>query len=265
MSWLWLTGATGGLGRALAEQYARQGQSLLLSARDPKALAELAASLPGQHQCLAFDLLDLQQPEQRQQLLQALLPYVQQGISMAIFNAGQSQRSFVLQTQVEVEQRLMWINFHAPAILSRLLLPYLLQQDQPSQLVYVSSMAGRLGSPGRAGYSAAKHALTGWVDSLRQELVGQPVRVRLLSPDFIATGIAKAALTGDGTAYGKLDAEIAHGLSAQQMAESMCKALASKQDDIRLCGAKVRLADWIYRLNPEWYHLLLARFYRRDF
>lgn len=261
--WWWLTGATGGLGRALAQQYAAKGQSLLLSARDPAALADLAATLPGEHACLAFDLLSLRDAAARESLLTALQPYLLQGIRGAIFNAGQSQRGYVLQTQLAVEEQLMWVNFHAQTVLTRLLLPYLLQQSQ-AELVFIASMAGRLGSPGRAGYSAAKHALTGWANSLRHELPSS-LRVRLVSPDFIATGIAASALTADGSLYTGTDTEIAKGQSAEQMAARMVNALAGSSMDIRLCSPKVRLADWVHRLSPNSYHRWLPKFYRRHF
>lgn len=261
---IWLTGATGGLGQALARQLAAQGATLLLSGRSAAALAALAASLPGQHQWLAFDLLDLQQGPALADLQARLQPHLQQGLSQVIFNAGQSQRSYVVETLLAVEQQLLWVNFLAPALLTRIVLPDFIAAGQ-GQLVYLSSMAGRLGSPGRAGYSAAKHALTGWVDSLRQEVQGRGVRVRLVSPDFIQTGIAQNALNGQGQAYAKLDAEIQHGQSPEQMAARILSALAGRRQDIRLCTWKVRTADWVYRLNPELYHWLLPKFYRRNF
>lgn len=261
---VWVTGGSSGLGLALAKQYCARGAGVLLIARTETALQDAADQCrkvdgAGQVCTLAADLAELDQLNgvyhQGCHLLSAP--------DLLINNVGMSQRAFIPETLAQTDRRLFDINYFSPRQLTCIALPDLIERK--ASILTVASMAGRIGSQGRASYAASKGAIIRWMDCLRSEVHDQGVRVVVVSPDFIATNLAKSALTGSGARYGKTDAELGHGMSPEAMAERILVAMSRGHDDIVLAGAKIRWAERIYRMKPDWYHKIVRKFYKRSF
>jgi len=248
---VWLTGASSGIGAALAPALAAKGADLILSARREDELRRVADAVGGAR-IEPIDLADTAQlaPRARQILERS------GGIDLVIHNAGISQRSFVRDTSIEVYERLMRVNYLGPVALTTTILPSLVERR--GQIVVVSSVVGRFGSPLRSGYSGSKHALHGFFDSLRAEHARDGLKVTIICPGFVSTDISKNALTGDGRPLGTLDSRTARGLSAEVCAAKMIRAIERETEEAHIGGSEAH-AVLLKRLFPRLFSWMLAR------
>src|SRR5882672_4084294 len=195
-----LTGASEGIGRALALALAAKGARLALAARDRQRLETLAQecrALGGEARPLPTDVTSAQDCE----WLVAETVKAFGGIDVVIHNAGVTMWSrFDALQDLGIFERIMEVNYHAPVRLTALSLPHLKQSK--GLLVAVASLAGLTGVPERSGYAASKHAMIGFFDSLRIELRGSGVEVSVVAPDFVVTEIHKRAIGPDGQPLG---------------------------------------------------------------
>lgn len=251
---IWITGASSGIGRGLALAFASEGARLVLSGRNQAALTDVASQCPGAL-AVAFDTTDLE-------ALPAIVAEVTAHagpIDMLVNNAGISQRSLALDTDFEVYRRIMEVDFFAPLRLTQLVLPAMVARGQGA-IVNVASVAGKVGSPLRTGYCAAKHAMVGWSDSLRAEIAQYGVTVHVVVPGFVATDIAVNALKGDGSVNGPNDDPVNGGVSAAEAAETILAGLAAGTPEIPVGkGVEVALLD-IKRQDPERLFEMMASF-----
>lgn len=222
----WITGASSGIGRALAIALSQEGARLLLSGRNAAALAETAAAC-GEAQVLPFDTTDF-----------AALPAIVDDalarlghIDILANNAGISQRSLALDTSFDVYRRLMEVDFFAPLRLTQLVLPHMVARKR-GVIINNASIAGKFGSPLRTGYCAAKHALIGWSDALRAEIAQYGIAVHVITAGYVQTGIAENAVTGDGSPVGPGDDPVNQGLPAADAAEMILAGVAKGQREI---------------------------------
>ena len=219
---VWITGASSGIGAALARAFAAEGARVVLSGRNAVALAEVAADCAGST-TLAFDTTDLD----------ALSAIVTRAgpIDILVNNAGISQRSLALDTDFEVYRRVMEVDFFAPLRLTQLVLPGMVARATGA-LVNIASVAGKAGSPMRTGYCAAKHAMVGWSDALRAEIAQYGVALHVVTPGFVRTAIAEHALTGDGSQRGYGDSAIDGGISPEEAATVILDGVAAGTREI---------------------------------
>jgi len=245
---IWITGASGGIGEALARELAADGAKLILSARRETELQRVRDSLANstQHLLLPLDITN------SSAITQAIDTIKQQigGLDWLINNAGISQRALISETSTDTERRLFEVDYFAQIDLTRQALPLLLA-DGGGKVVFVSSVAGLVGTQYRASYSAAKAALHLWANSLRAELYDQGLSVATIFPGFVKTDVSVNALTGDGTALGEMDNAQANAMSASQFAEKAVKALLKNKSYIVIGGLKERLGALVSRLSPE--------------
>lgn len=224
---IWITGASSGIGEGLALALARTGARLVLSGRRVEALESVAGRCQAQTMVLPFETTDLD----------ALPGIVAQaeafagGIDILVNNAGISQRSLALDTDFSVYRTLMDVDFFAPLRLTQLVLPAMVRRGSGA-IVNNASVAGKVGSPLRTGYCAAKHAMVGWSDALRAEIAQYGVTVHVLTPGFVATGIADNALKGDGSVNGPSDDPVNAGISIDEAATQILDALAIDTPEI---------------------------------
>ena len=210
----WITGASSGIGEALAHALGRAGCSLILSGRRVAALQAVADATGAPALVLPFEATDYD-----------ALPGVvaeaiawRGGVDMLVNNAGISQRSLALDTGFEVYRALMEADFFAPLRLTQLVLPHMVAR-RSGRLVAISSLAGRTGSPLRTGYCAAKHALLGYYEALRAEVeAAYGVSVTSVMPGSVRTAIATNALQGDGSVRGVSDTNIESGMDPAEAA-----------------------------------------------
>ena len=209
---IWITGASAGIGKGLALALAAKGARLVLSGRNQAALEEVAAQCPGSI-VEAFEVTDLDPLP----AIAARVAAATGGVDWLVNNAGISQRSLALDTEFPVYRTLMEVDFFAPLRLTQLVLPAMVQRGS-GRIINNASVAGKVGSPLRTGYCAAKHALVGWSDALRAEIAQYGVQVHVLTPGFVATGIGKNALRGDGSQKGDGEDPVDAGISIHEAA-----------------------------------------------
>lgn len=242
---IWITGASSGIGEALAEAFAAQGAQLILSGRRTDALQAVADRLPIPSLVLPFETTDKD----------ALPGIVGQAIGWQgqvdglINNAGISQRALAIDTALEVYDRIIAVDLLAPIWLTQLLLPHMAARKS-GLIVGISSVAGRAGVPLRTAYCAAKHGLIGYLDALRAETeVQYGLKVHNVLPGSVRTQVSANALAADGSLHGKTDSTIAAGMDPAVCASRIMAGIAAGEPEILVAEgiedviAKMRMSD----------------------
>lgn len=252
---VWITGASSGIGEALARELGKRGARLVLSARRQDRLEALSRELddPGRHLVLQ---LDLAAPQAIPEAVEAALAHAGR-IDVMVHNAGISQRSLAVDTDLAVDRRILEVNFFGTVALTKALLPSMLAGGG-GRFVVVTSLVGKIGTPMRSGYAASKHALHGFFDSLRAELHDRGIRVTLACPGFIKTELPLAALTGDGTPQGTMDRAQLAGYPADRCARKILRAAERDREEV-LIGGKERLAVYLKRFLPGLFSRIIRK------
>ena len=252
---VWLTGASSGIGLAMAQQLAAAGAHLILTSRRAEVLEQVRSELahPEHHKVLA---LDLSQPEAAAEQAHAALG--DQVIDILINNAGVSQRSMILDTDLRVYRQLMEIDYFGVVALTKLVLPRMVAR-RSGQIVTVSSVAGKVGTKLRSGYNGAKFAVLGFMDALRAEMTEHGLVVTSILPGFINTAIAHNSLSGDGSALGKEDPDNAGGISAEECARRSLQAIAKGKAEVVVGSGMSKLAPLLQRISPSFVRRMVAK------
>jgi short-subunit dehydrogenase len=251
----WIIGASSGIGEALALELARRGARLLLSARRHDELARVAARCRALGATAELHPLDLCDPA-------ALPAAVARGLARAgevdllVLAAGVSQRALATDTAVEVDRRLMEVNYFGPLAVAKGVVPAMVARGR-GQLLVLSSLVGKFGTPLRSGYAASKHALHGFFDSLRAEVHRHGVGVALCCPGYIQTEITLRSLTGDGTAYGKVDDALKRGMPVEECALEILKQLGRGKDEFTVGRGTEKYGVLLKRLAPGVLHRIV--------
>lgn len=242
---VWITGASSGIGEALAVAFSNAGAKLVLSARRSDELERVAAKCTD-----AFVLpMDLSQSDHFGALTAQVLARFGR-VDVVVHNGGISQRSWVKDTGMQVHRRIMEVNYFGAVALTRAVLPSMLA-NQRGQFVVISSVMGKIGTPLRSAYAASKHALHGFFDCLRAEVAQEGLFVTLICPGFIATNVSKNALTADGTPTNKTGDDIANGVDPAVAARQILSAVAARKSDVYVGRwGRDRLALTLQRFLP---------------
>jgi short-subunit dehydrogenase len=244
---VWITGASSGIGAALAVELARRGAKLVLSARREDQLDRVreqcvSASPDGQdHMVLPLDLA----ASETFAAANASVLERYGHVDILVNNGGISQRGTVAETTLDVDRRIMEVNYIGTVALTKVVLPAMLARHS-GQIVVISSLMGKIGTPLRSAYAASKHALQGFFDCLRAEVHDQGVHVCVISPGYVRTEITKNALTADGSTFDQMGDAQAKAMSAEVFAERCADAIAADASDRMIGGAEV----WAARLAP---------------
>lgn len=244
---VWVTGASSGIGEALAHGLAARGARIILSGRRVDALEKVAKSLKAETFILPFEATDYD-------ALPAVVAKAEKwsgGIDLLINNAGVSQRSLALDTTFDVYRTLMEVDFFAPLRLTQLVLPGMVARKSGA-IAVVSSVAGKVGAPIRSGYCAAKHAVVGYFEALRAEVeIAYGINVHVILPGSVKTGVSVNSLTGDGSRRGKNDVNIENGMEADRAAEIILDDIAAGARDIPVAEGMELMALQMRAQNPE--------------
>ena len=251
---IWITGASSGIGEALAYACSQRGAKLVLSARRQAELARVRSQCtrPDDHLVLPLDLADFDAAAATQQVLDAFGQ-----IDILVNNGGISQRGAAVETGLDVDRRIMEINYFGAVALTKAVLPAMIAR-QSGHIVTISSLSGKISTPRRSAYAASKHALHGFFDALRSEVYKDGVHVLLVCPGYVKTNLSLHALTGDGQTHGKLDPTQEKGITPEALAVKILAAVEQGKDEV-LIGGKEVLAVYLKRLWPGLY----SRFIRR--
>jgi len=252
---VWITGASSGIGEALAYAFSRSGARLVLSSRSVARLNEVKdrCASPDLHMVLPLDLLDSSDPGAK---VGSVLERFGR-IDILVNSGGISQRSLVCETGLDTDRRIMETNFFGTVALTKAVLPSMLER-RSGHVVVVSSLVGKFGTPLRSAYSASKHALHGFFDSLRAEVCDKGILVTVVCPGFIKTNISINALTADGSCHGSMDDAQAAGMTADVCAEKMLKAIDAGKEEVFI-GGKELLGVYLKRFAPGIFSRMIAR------
>ncbi|APG66098.1 short-chain dehydrogenase [Tenacibaculum todarodis] len=253
---VWITGASSGIGKSLALEYANQGVKLILSSRNTTALEAVKAACknPSEVQILSLDLEDYENLQPK--VTEALSFFGK--IDVLVNNGGVSQRSLAKDTSIAVDKKLMDVNYLGTVALTKALLPHFIE-NKSGHFVVTTSIVGKVATPMRSSYSASKHALHGFFDALRAEHYNDNISVTLICPGFVATDVSKNALTGDGSKQNKMDESTANGIHPDRFAKLMLKAIKNKKEEAYIGGAKERFSVYVKRYYPK----LVSRLIRK--
>jgi short-subunit dehydrogenase len=256
---VWITGASSGIGEALCHALAARGASLVLSARRADVLTKVQAACenPDQHLALPLDMLA---PDSFTPALQSVLDRFGR-VDILVNCAGMSQRGKALETELQVDRRLMELNYFGPVALTKLVLPSMLRRGD-GQIVVISSLMGKFALPARGAYSASKHALHGFFDALRAEVDRRGVAVTIVCPGYIRTNASFNALEGDGTPHNKWDKEIAGGMAPEKCARQIVRAIERRRREVYVCS-KERLGLYLHRFAPSLFHRYIRSMKRK--
>ena len=242
---VWITGASSGIGEALAYAFAAEGAQLVLSARREEELQRVAKAC-GNAYVLPFDMLSVSEHADRVQ--DVVNTYGR--IDYLVLNAGVSQRSFVKDTTFDVYRRLFEVNFFSIVSLTQAVLPVFTAQ-QLGVFVPIASVAGRISTPRRAAYGATKHALIGFFDSVRAEVFNDGIRVTTILPGYIKTNISLHAMNEKGEAYGKMDPNQAKGLDPNFTAQKILQAVLAGKNEFFVGGFLEGFGLFMKRFFPS--------------
>ncbi|MBK5279045.1 MAG: SDR family oxidoreductase [Bacteroidia bacterium] len=248
---IWLTGASSGIGEALAYEFARMGAKIILSARRKEELDRVRGNcIPQTHANIRVLPLDLALPETLKLSTEAAIQLFGH-IDILINNGGISQRSLAKNTSLEVDRQIMEVDYFGSIALTKYLLPHFLKRKS-GHYVTVTSVNGKLGISRRTSYAAAKHALHGFFDSLRAELwkESKNIYVTLICPGWINTNLSIAALTGDGKPQNRKDETHKKGMKPLTFAKKMIRAVEKKKREVYIGGAKEGFAIFMSRNFP---------------
>jgi short-subunit dehydrogenase len=227
----WITGASSGIGAALARALAADGAHLVLSGRNRDALAALAADLPTDSLILPFEVTDHSAALAAADTAWDWAHSRSGGIDMLVNNAGISQRSLAVDTAYAVYERIVGVDLLAPIALTQAILPRMVAR-QSGRIVMISSVAGKVGVPMRTAYCAAKFGLIGYADALRAETAKAGLSVHVVAPGSVRTDVSRNALTADGSARGVSDRAIENGLDPDSVATEILQKIAAGEREI---------------------------------
>lgn len=179
-------------------------------------------------------------------------------IDILINNGGVSVRSDVVSTQIDVDIKIMLVNYFGTAALTKAVLPSMIERKE-GRIVCISSVQGKFAIPQRSAYSASKHALQAFCDSLRAEMDEHNVKVTLVSPGYINTPLSMNALTGNGSTYGKVDPATAAGVDPLKLSQQILESVLADKMDVVSATFTARAAIWIRFFCPPFYFWLMAQ------
>jgi short-subunit dehydrogenase len=247
---IWITGASSGVGEGMATVFHRHGANIILSGRRADELERVKSDCtgwPGSVTVLPFDITDTAAREAAAAQVLDQFPR----IDILVNNAGVGQHSLLCETDLDVERRIMEIDFFGPIALSKLVLPRMIEQ-QGGHMIVTSSVAGKHAVPLHAAYCAAKHALHGWYDTLRVEHFKDNIAVMLLVIAGVRSNVFAHALTGDGSEAGENHwVGSGKGITAEECAERVVEAIVKREPEVVISIPEARQALDLSTKDPD--------------
>jgi short-subunit dehydrogenase len=254
---VWITGASSGIGEALAYQFAKEGAKLVLSARRESELQRVADATGLSEKDILVLPMDMLEFEHFPAKVKTVIEHFGQ-IDFVVQNAGVSQRSYVKDTKFQVYRDLMELDFFSVVAFTQALLPHM-SEHKEGHFVVISSIAGKIGVPLRGGYGAAKHAIIAFFDSLRAEVWQDNINVTTICPGYIKTQISFNALDSTGNKHGKMDDNQANGMTAEAFAQKAMRAILSNKKEVYIGGAYEVFGVYMKRFFPSMVYRLVRK------
>jgi len=252
---VFITGASSGIGEALAIGWSRRGARVILAARNVAEL-ERVRSLCANPELHLVKALDLRDGDAINRVASEVLRDVG-AIDVLVHSGGVSQRSFAAETDLSVDRSIMELNYFGTIALTKAILPSM-RARRSGTIAPISSVIGYVGIPTRSAYAASKHALHGFFEALRAETAKDGIRVTMVVPGYVRTNVSQNALKGDGAAYGVVDETHAKAMLPAVAAEKIIDAVEKGKAEVRVGGMEIH-AVLLRRFFPG----LLRRILRR--
>lgn len=245
---IWITGASSGIGEALVYEFIKHDTKLILTARRQGELERVKNNCPDdKKENIKILSADLSFTDTLNLTVQNALAFFGR-VDILVNNAGISQRSLIKDTLLEVDRKIMEINYFASVALSKLLLPSMIEQGG-GHIVNISSLVGKFSTPLRSAYSASKHALHGFFEAMRAELWKENIKISMICPGFVRTNVSINALTEDGNPLNRMSKEIDNGIPPEKCAKHILKAIRKQKAEVYI-GGKEKYAVYIHRFFP---------------
>lgn len=253
---IWITGASSGIGKAVALEISKEKGDLILSGRNEKALSVVADRCKKNGSSVRIIVFDL---GNEVSVMAAAHKLIDEKIKIdCLFHfGGISQRSLSAETPLDIERKIFEVNFFGTIALTKAILPYMIKNGG-GQIAVTSSIVGKFGYPLRSAYSASKHALHGYFESLRAENTENNIRVSFIIPGRIKTMISVNALDKNGNIHGKMDEGQKKGITPGKSAKIICRKLRKEKKEI-MVGGKELLMVHIRRFFPSLYYYMLSK------
>ncbi len=252
---VWITGASSGIGEALAYAFAKQGAKLVLSARRENELQRVKNGCTGSPDILLLPF-DLEDTSKVDILTQQVIKYFGR-IDILINNGGISQRSLTKDTPIELDRKLMEVNYFSYVALTKSLLPQFIKQNS-GHIVVISSIAGKFGFHLRSGYSASKHALHGFFESLRMEVYDNNIQVLMVCPGKIKTNVSINAITESGAKLNEMEASHEKAMSGEDCAAQIVRAISKNKYEVFIGGGELN-AVRLKRFFPNLFFRIIRK------
>ena len=254
-----ITGASSGIGKALAEKYAQEGWNLVLAARREDRLKELQEKLK------STDVLavktDVSLETDCENLIEKAIEKFGK-IDVLINNAGISMRALFHQTGLDVIRKVMDVNFWGTVYCTRFAMPWLLKSK--GSLVGVISVGGYIGLPGRSGYSASKYAVRGFLQTIRVENLKTGLHVLMVAPGFTTSEIRKSALNANGHQQGETPRNENKMMSAEECAVHIFKAVQKRKRELILTFAEGKLTVFVSKFFPRFIDKMSYKIFAKE-
>lgn len=253
---IWITGASSGIGEALAYSLNKKQARLILSARRVEELQRVKDNCQGDPENIVILPLDLADDSlMAEKTAEAKKAFGR--IDILINNGGISQRALAVEATMESVRQLMDINFFGTIALTKAVVPGMIEQGH-GHVVVMSSVMGKIGTRYRSAYAASKHALHGWFDCLRQEVQQQGIDVTIVCPGYVKTNVTKNALKADGTKLNEMGDAHKKAMSSDQFAEKLLPKISSGKQEIYIGGKEIS-AVYLKRFFPKLLNKILLR------
>ncbi|MEN8156798.1 MAG: SDR family NAD(P)-dependent oxidoreductase [Bacteroidota bacterium] len=253
---VWITGASSGIGAALARQFAQEGAKVIISSHEAEELEGVRKALEPVSMDVHSVVFNLGNPEEVQATAHKVLEEFGR-VDVLMNNGGISTRSLAMETPLEIDRRVMEIDYFSGVILTKALLPKMIENGY-GHIGVTSTISGKFGWPLRSAYAAAKHALFGFYKSLWAENNRKGIRVTIFSPGRVQTNISIHALERDGKEHGKMDPGQAKGITAERCARKMIRAMKRNRKDVLVGGSELVMV-WIHKYCKPLYYWLINR------
>ena len=248
---VWITGASSGIGEHLAAEFAAEGARVIISSHEQEELERVKEKLKPVSDDVHVEVFNLGDPEAVLAAADRVLKAFG-GVDVLMNNGGISQRALAVETPVEIDRRIMEIDYFAGVILAKAVLPGMIERGE-GYFGVTSTITGKFGFPMRSAYSAAKHALFGFYESLLAENHKHGIRVTMFSPGRVRTNISVNSVDREGKARGVMDPGQANGIPPEKCARKMVRSMKKGRRDVLIGGFELIMV-YIYKyVRPLYY------------
>lgn len=254
---VWITGASSGIGEALAYEYVNRGAKIIISSPEVDKLNMLRDKFNALRPDSAIVIpLDFLKCDEIPAIVENAIKQTGR-VDILINGAGISQRSLVIETPVEIDRKVFEVNYFGAIALTKSVLPHMIDNGGGTVAV-ISSIVGKFGFPLRSAYSASKHALHGFFETLRAELKKENIKVTIICPGRVQTNISVNAITKDGKPYGIMDKGQSKGISPEKCARKIVRAIKKNRKEVYVGGTELLMVS-IKKYLPGFFYLLSSK------